>query len=55
MFIRKKTSITLRVCPEDKFHDFTSEEVDSAPNWVTAVNFVSFFAALGLVFTAFVI
>lgn len=38
-----------------KFYDFTRDELDTAPNWVTAVNIVSFFAALALIITAFVI
>ena len=31
-----------------RFYDLTKEEVDSAPNWVTAINMISFVAALGL-------
>ena len=31
-----------------KFYDLTREEVDSAPNWVTAINMISFVAALAM-------
>ena len=38
-----------------KFYDLTKEEIDSAPNWVTAINMISFVAALGMFITGLVI
>ena len=37
------------------FYDLSKEEVDSAPNWVTRTNMLSFVAALGLLITGFAI